>query len=104
MPHKTAQLDDVGTVVRFTITTETGGSLDLSGATTKQIIFLKPDDETTVTKTAIFTNDGTDGKIQYTTVANDWDTVGKWKVQARVVTPSGDWRTTKVVFWVLDNL
>ena len=56
---------DIGTV--FTLTIKDGSSvIDLSGATTKQIILRKPDRVTSSTKTASFVTDGSDGKIKYT--------------------------------------
>ena len=68
---------DIGT--RFEITLKDEGNspeiVDVSTASVTEIIFKKPDGNT-VTKTAGFTTDGTDGKIEYTTLANDLDTVG----------------------------
>ena len=65
-----AHVDDVGTIFRVTVydTTSSGGTsvADISGATTKQFTFKRPDG-TTFTKTAVFTTDGTDGNIQYVT-------------------------------------
>jgi len=78
-------LNDIGTVIRVRIIDEaTDAALDVSDATTKQIIFKKPDN-VSVTKTAVFTTDGSDGYIQYVTVADDLDVAGTWKVQGKVV-------------------
>ena len=97
---------DWGTIIRVTVNdcSDSGSSvLDLSATTTKQIIFRKPDG-TILTKTATFTTDGTDGKIQYTTVNGDIDIAGDWKIQVYLVFPSGSWRTDIGNFNVYSNL
>jgi hypothetical protein len=77
--------------------------VDISTATTKQIIFRKPD-KTLLEKTASFVIDGTDGKLKYTTIANDLDINGKWNLQVRVVLPTGDWHSDIYEFTVHANL
>ena len=100
-------LGDVGTVFRITLYNKqcdgTTAILDVSGATTIQLVF-KPPASASVTKTATFTTDGTDGQIEYTTIANDLSETGKWKLQAYVVLPSGSWRSEIVEFTVYENL
>jgi len=93
---------DVGTVFQVTLLDGTT-VVDISGATTKQILFQKPNG-TTMTKNATFVTDGTDGKLKYTTVANDLDTIGLWKIQARVVLPTGSWHSDTGTFRVYKNL
>jgi len=78
---------DVGAVIELTATDCNGVVEDISAATTLEIYFQKPDG-TTVTKTAVFTTDGTDGKFQYTTIAGDLDMVGTWHYQGHIVTPT----------------
>jgi hypothetical protein len=58
---------DVGTVFRLTLS-DGSTIVDASGATTKEILFRKPSGAV-VTKSAAFTTDGTDGKIEYVTAA-----------------------------------
>ena len=79
---------DVGTIFKTTIKDcDTGTAIDLSiataGTTVKQLIFKKPDG-TTVTQTASFYSDGSDGIITYTTVAADIDISGTWSIQGHV--------------------
>lgn len=81
--------NDVGTIFIITIVDDNGDAVDISGATTKNIKFLKPD-ETAVTKTADFTTDGSDGKIQYETVDQDLIPAGLWHIQGYVDIGSGD--------------
>ena len=71
---------NIGT--RFSITIQEGGSsINISGATTKDVIFRKPDDEVIV-RSGVLTGDGTDGKMYYDTVSGDLDEAGHYKLQA----------------------
>ena len=100
-------LDDIGTVIEVTITDKnsdgTATVLDISSATVTELIFKKPSG-TVVTQTAGFTTDGTDGKIQYITIAADIDEFGTWHLQARIVMPSGTWKSDVGHFVVASNL
>ena len=94
--------DDIGTV--FLVTLYDGSTaLDVSGAIVKQIVF-QDADGTVTTQTATFTTDGTDGKIQYTTIADDLSVVGKWKIQGYVQLASGQWKSNVGNFRVYSNL
>lgn len=97
------QLNDVGIVFELTVKDEGAFVVDLSSATTIELIFRDPDG-TSVTQTATFTTDGSDGKIQYTTLAGDLDVVGLWSWQGHVVIGTSDWRTSSNEFRVLPNL
>lgn len=103
MSHADIRVGDVGTVFRLTIVDELEDIVNISAATTTEIRFEKPD-KTTVDKTAGFVTDGTDGGIQYVTIADDLDMSGKWRIQAYIVTPVGEWRSEIETFWVSDNL
>ena len=76
---------DIGTAFRVTVQ-DGETAVDVSGATTKQIVFQKPSG-TSVTQTAAFVTDGTNGQIQYVTVAGDLNEAGKWIMQGYVVAP-----------------
>ncbi len=95
-------LDDIGTVLELTITAD-GVAVDVSGASVKNIIFEKPD-RTSITRTASFTTDGTNGKIDYATIADDLDQYGEWSIQGFITLPSGSWHTDVGKFQVYDNL
>ena len=94
---------DIGTV--FILTIQDGAQVvDISSASTMQIIMTNPSQSKT-THTASHTTDGTDGKMEYeTTAANVLDEAGQWQWQGRVVLPTGDWRTNILTFTVLANL
>lgn len=66
---------------RGTILDQDGDAVDISGASSKQIVLRKPDGTTKITKSATLTNDGTDGKLEYTAAASELDTEGEWKWQ-----------------------
>jgi len=95
-------LSDIGTV--FEITFKDGTSaIDISAASTKQILFKKPD-ATTLTKSGTFTSDGTDGKLKWVTISGDLDTTGKWEIQGYVVLAGGEWHTDVGEFTVYANI
>ena len=100
-------LNDIGTVFRITVyDTDSSGTasvLNISAATTLQIIFRKPNG-TSLTKTAAFTTDGADGQMQYTTVDGELDTAGTWNIQSYIVSSDGSWRTDVGSFKVYENL
>lgn len=102
-----AHVNDIGTVFRVTVydTTSTGGSIiaDISDAITLTISFRRPDGST-FDRSASFTDDGTDGQIEYATVNGDLNKAGTWGLQAYIVTPSGRWRTNVANFRVYENL
>lgn len=93
---------DIGTVLRRTVQ-DNGDVVDISGATTKQIL-LKGPSGALKTKTASFTTDGTDGQLQWTTILNDLDEAGQWGLQVKVVLPSGTWSSDIEWFTVYGNL
>jgi hypothetical protein len=93
---------DIGTLFTLTIS-DAGTAVDLSSATTKEIVLQKPDG-TTAHKAAAFVTSGADGKLKYTTVANDLDQAGAWLIQAHVVLSTGEWRSEVDGFEVYGNL
>ena len=103
MSHADIRVGDIGTVFRLTIVDEVEDPVNISAATTTDIKFQKPD-KTSVVQTASFTTDGVDGDIQYVTVLDDLDISGKWKIQAHIITPVGEWRSEIETFWVQENL
>jgi hypothetical protein len=93
---------DIGTVLRVTVKDGTA-VVNISSATSKIIILEDPDGNNSE-KVASFTTDGTDGKIQCTTITGDLDQRGNWSIQAKVVMPSGTWYSDVSVFQVYENL
>jgi hypothetical protein len=95
--------NDVGTVFERTIHDQSNVVVDISGATTKQLIFVKPNGAK-LTKTAGFTTDGKDGKLRYSTVSGDLNLSGTWSVQAHIILTTGEWYSDSSTFVVNDNL
>jgi len=95
----------VGTIVTFEITVKDQDDtvIDISTATSKQLIFRKPD-KTKLTKDVIFVTDGTDGKIQYTTSTTDLSQAGKWELQGYIVLAFGGPYSSIIGFDVKANL
>ena len=94
---------DIGTQFQATLY-DCDVVVDISTATVKEIIFLKPDG-TKVVNTADFLTDGSDGIIYYApTLATELDQEGNWKIQARVVMPTGTWSSDVQKFKVYPNL
>jgi len=99
---KEIHIGDIGTVFEVTLY-DCDVAVDLTGAITQEVIFLKPDG-TKVTKTTSFKTDGTDGIIQYASILDDLDQAGGWKLQAHIVLPSGEWWSDTDKFKVHENL
>ena len=95
---------DFGTVFELEIE-EDGAAIDISSYITLEIIFLKPDGTTKVTNTAVFSSDGTDGKMRYiTTAASEIDVPDNWSMQGRLAKTGQDFKTEIVKFEVVANL
>ena len=85
--------NDIGVTVRLTIVDDADGSaVDISSATTKQIVFESPSG-TSTTQTASFTTDGTNGQIEYVTTDGDVNEEGEWRVQGLVIFGGGTYRS-----------
>jgi hypothetical protein len=75
-------VNDVGNTLVGTVLDD-GEVVDISSATSIEMILKKPD-QTTVTKTAVFSTNGTDGQMAYTVVSGDLDQSGNYKIQGKV--------------------
>ena|SRR3990167_7772613 len=97
------QQDAIGVDIIVTIV-EDGVAVDVSAVTTKQLIFTKPNN-VSVTKTAAFTTDGVNGKIEFTSDSGFLDLSGVWSVQGYVVWTGGfNGRSVIQQFQVKPNL
>ncbi len=104
MAENEIHVDDIGTVIEVTLT-EDGTAVNVSSATTQEIKIKSPKG-TVKTKPTSFTTNGIDGKIEFISVANDFDEDGVWRIQARVIlaTPVGTWNSDVGEFTVFPNL
>jgi hypothetical protein len=97
------QAGDVGTVFRLAVKDpDTELPIPIDAATTKEFIFRPPYGQE-FTRQAAFNTDGSDGVLKYVGQAGDFTVPGKWRYQAHVVTPDGDWRSDVVYLDVKDN-
>ena len=95
--------NDIGTEIRVCIEDCDGDAVDISAATTKQIIFKKPSGSL-LTKDANFLTDGSDGKLSYVSRDGDLDEIGTWKIQASITIGANIWKSTFKSFKVHRNL
>jgi hypothetical protein len=93
---------DIGTTLIGTVLDD-GSVVNISSASSIQMIIKKPD-QTTMTKTASFNSDGTDGKMKYVTVADDIDQIGNYKIQGKVVIGSATYYSSVSTFKVYCNI
>jgi hypothetical protein len=87
--HSILRKNASGIIIRVQIV-ESGTDMpvDVSLAATKQIRFTKPDG-TTVTKTATFTTNGVDGKIEYAVEVAFLDQSGFWTYEGFIAFAAG---------------
>lgn len=85
------------------VVSERNVAVDISSATTKQMLFKKPSG-TVDTQTTTFTSDGTDGKMYYNLLTADIDETGEWEVQGKVILTGGTYTTEIHKFTVYGNL
>lgn len=78
-----ARLSDYGFKITLTIKDPAGVVVDVSGATTRQILLTDPSGNEDA-KVASFTTNGTDGKIETTVAASVLDQAGRWSIRGRV--------------------
>lgn len=95
---------DIGTTLKAIM--RNGASIvDISSATTKNIKLKKPSGAV-ITKAGSFTTDGTDGQLEYVTISGDLDESSltiQWEIQAHIITPTGEWHSSKEKFSVFPN-
>lgn len=97
-------LNDKDQHFEHTIRDEAEAIVDLTSAGTMQILFRKPSGEV-LTKVAVKVNaPGTDGKIEYISIAGDMNETGGWKRQGRVTVGGGPFSSDIVDFTVYPNV
>ncbi len=96
-------VNDVGTNFIGTVYDEQSQVQDISESYSMQMVFRRPDG-TSITKTAVFLTDGTDGKMKCTTVIGDINQIGRWQVQGVVTNSNGVFYSDISKFKVSGNL
>jgi hypothetical protein len=102
MASNEIHVGDVGTVFQRTIM-DNDVAVDVSAATVKQYIFVRPDGSK-LTVSAAFATNGTDGVLQYATVSGDLSMPGQWRLQVYLELPAGKWKSDVGLFDVFANL
>jgi hypothetical protein len=98
-------VQDTGIHLRVIVTDEQGGVVPLNGGNVLSVdIVLGKPDETTITRTATFETDGSDGVVYYDTLTGDLDQDGKWSLQAYVNQNDGVFHSDITTFKVHANL
>ncbi len=95
------QVGDTGTEIELTVRDE-GVVVNLSGATTLEIILTAPITGTEKTLTAELVTDGTDGKLRAYTEADTIDEEGSWYAQAHIVSAAWSGYSSKARFAALN--
>jgi len=103
MADEELHVNDEGTMFIFTVV-EDGEPLDISSATTKDIILARKD-KSYFTVDGSFLTSGSDGKLYYITEDDPAiDMKGDWKAQLYLEMPGGKWHTSIAQFSVGENL
>ncbi len=98
------QVDDVGVVFLITILDEnTGNPVNLSTATGLTIKFQYPDG-TSVDKTGTLYSGGADGKLYYTSIANDLSQAGQYFIQGEATIGGATKNSEQGRFYVNANI
>jgi hypothetical protein len=95
----------IGAVIEYTVFEDDGVTpKNISSASQKTLVFRKPN-KTVVQVPAAFKTDGTDGVLRYvTTQESELTPGGAYKVQADLIMPAFDGRTSPALFIVMKNL
>ena len=102
-PAAGIRVGDWGTQIILKVM-EDDAIVNLASASGSMDIIARKGDGTLVTWDATFVTDGTDGRMSYTTVANDINVPGTWRLQGFITMPTGAWKTTIATLEVSDNL
>lgn len=99
--------NDVGTELVVAFVDEEGDVIDISAATTKQILLRKPN-SAAVALPGVFDTDGSDGLLKYVTTkvlgVYDLDRAGTWSIQGYAIVGTNEYHTAKNTFEVAGNL
>ncbi|MEE8262732.1 MAG: hypothetical protein V3R83_09750 [Gammaproteobacteria bacterium] len=98
------QEDDQGTRIELTIVDQAGEAVPIGGINLTDSLKLRKHAADTKLRTTTLVSDGSDGKMQYITVAGDLVPFGQWQLQAHVVDSNGDHHSVTKDFEVRCNL
>ncbi len=99
---KEIRVDDIGTKLELEVL-EDSVAVDISTASTKDITLQRPDG-TTIVHEGVFTTDGTEGKVYFTTSLGDLSMEGTYYIQVYIALATWQGYSTIGEFEVHDNL
>jgi hypothetical protein len=101
---RTEYKQDIGITFQVTFNDSTGTARDISNALNKYILFTSDEDGSTLQQIGVFTNSGTDGKLQYVTNATtDLTNIGGYKFQGVVEFTDGTVYSSSVDSFIVRN-
>ena len=103
MPIDEIHINDVDTIFETEIRDNTNSVVDISSASIKNFLFSKPN-LSIVTRTGVFTTDGTDGLLRYNTLSGDINAIGIWCYQIDIAFSGGHWHSDTTQFRVEPNI
>ena len=95
--------NDIGTAFTITVMDDTT-IVPIQSATTRQFKFKKPSGIVVTKNNVPFVTDGSDGRLRYTTIADDLDEAGKWYIQVYLVITGWTGHSDQGDFVVYSNL
>jgi len=95
---------DYGWRINITIKDQDGAIKDLSSCSSVQILLSRPNNSATISKTASFVSDGSDGQIYYIFDYEDIDMSGTWQLQVQLNFPNAVLRSNIEKLKVYRNL
>lgn len=96
---------NVGVAFQTTFVDENGTAIDISGASTKQIIASHPDRVTNVYWPGSFITNGVDGGLQYVTNSSgDLPIGGDWRFQGFAIVGTNKWTTDITTVTIYSNV
>lgn len=101
--EKALQKGSIGNFLEIEVLENCVSPLNISGATLKEITIKRPDN-TSFTRAADFTTDGTDGLISLTSIVTDLTLEGTYYIQAYLELPAWQGNTSIGEFDVEENL
>jgi len=94
--------DDIGVEFRASILQD-GSGVNIASATTKKLIFKKPTGNT-LTVTASFYTNGSDGVLSYISTSGDLNEAGLWRLQGHIILGTNNWKTEISPFFIYPNI
>ena len=102
----TVSKGDFGFVIEREVVNQSHDAIDITSAdaTENSLCQIELPSGSTVSKNAVFTNTGLDGRIQYTMETGVLTTAGTWKFQFKIILATAQFHTLEEEFTVADTL